>query len=356
MPRKTSPPVSTPSTAPARAVPTTRPGAGAGKATPKRKSRAAETPEKRPAAAKRPEDTPAAAERDKARKGRRAAGRPAREVSSTRSTPVAEADATPLADVVDPELEALDGRISKAFRRIDGHTRKLARLGRERIELARGIGEMLAEAPTGVVHGEWADWISEHCEFEEWLDRNYIRLFEHWHEVEPLLEPKRQPVAVSTVKGVLRALAQARRSREPAPAGGCAEVILDGGVVEPLAVEVLDDQGPVGREADPGQAALEPPPAEPAGPRAWPAPEAESTDRPGGGEGGDPDGHGAPGATTTAAEESPRAAADGKVTQKAELSIREMRADLAIVNDLIKWVRATRARLVEAGLVSARHL
>jgi hypothetical protein len=157
---------------------------------------------------------------------------------------------------VDPDPEATLNELAELIKNAVLGERhwcfKLLKLGIQQIERARRIGALLAAAKAKVGHGGWERWVHEKCTIEPRMARNYITIFERWAEVEPWLDPDRQPVAGLTVKKVLKMLSMSREPAAlPAPEGG----VADGGGADEAAAA---DDAAAGPEPEP-----EPEPGDP---------------------------------------------------------------------------------------------
>jgi hypothetical protein len=75
---------------------------------------------------------------------------------------------------------------------------------REALEHARMAGQLLTEAKQLVPHGQWLPWLKENFEFTARTAQGYMRLVEHWSE----LEGKCETVAHLGLREALALLAQ----------------------------------------------------------------------------------------------------------------------------------------------------
>jgi hypothetical protein len=186
--------------------------------------------------------------------------------------------ATSPAPAVEPDLGELADRINTRHRWGVIVTRDAEALILRRLKLARSTGAELAMAKARVAHGGWERWVRDHLVFDVRMARNYLRIFERWDVIEPMLDQNRQPVAGLTIKNVLRGLAKPRPSPAPAPPAERAGFDANVGENEPPESMPPDLETFILRSG-PSPAALEPPPAEPAGPLALPGPAGEGRDR-----------------------------------------------------------------------------
>ncbi len=122
---------------------------------------------------------------------------------------------------VDTTLAALARRINEEH---DGVVRGL----RATLEHARHAGALLLEAKAQCGHGEWLPWLDAHIPFGRRMAQNYMRLAEHWPELETRA-PNAQQIAHLGVGEALKVLAAPRdETPQPPPARtleGCEAVI-----------------------------------------------------------------------------------------------------------------------------------
>lgn len=106
-------------------------------------------------------------------------------------------------------LDTLAQRINEEH---DGVVRGL----RATLDHARQAGALLLEAKSRCAHGEWLAWLDTNISFGQRMAQNYMRLAEHWPELETRA-PNAQSVASLGVGEALKLLA-APQDKAPSPA------------------------------------------------------------------------------------------------------------------------------------------
>ena len=102
-----------------------------------------------------------------------------------------------LLDAGQSTAQELAERISMRVRMAENHAKKA-------LEYALEIGQLLNEAKPLVKHGEWEQWLTEHCNLASRTARAYMRLAK---EYPSLPEPERQRVATLPVREAVKAIA-----------------------------------------------------------------------------------------------------------------------------------------------------
>ena len=155
-----------------------------------------------------------------------------------------------------------DGDLDQLIARIRFHCDQAARSAFKALEHWRSCGECLISAKAEVPLGDWREWCWANLSFGERQARKYMRLANHWPEIEAALEGNRNPNSPSSLEGALRLASKARSKpggepfsrrkfeRRP-PVTGLPRVTLD------LLAQVADAiAGDVEDGADPHVAAI----------------------------------------------------------------------------------------------------
>jgi hypothetical protein len=100
------------------------------------------------------------------------------------------------------ELPMLAGRINAEHVAVEASFRTA-------LAHAKAAGELLLQAKSQCRHGGWLPWLKANVPFSERTAQAYMRVAEHWGE----LEIKAQPVADLSFRDALQLLANARGRR-----------------------------------------------------------------------------------------------------------------------------------------------
>ena len=98
--------------------------------------------------------------------------------------------------------------------RIRAEHNAVAAAARATLQHAFRVGELLLEARKLVDHGQWADWVCEHCKISERTAQKYMQLARH----PEVLEAKAPLTADLTIDEALRSLGRSRSLVRAAPA------------------------------------------------------------------------------------------------------------------------------------------
>jgi hypothetical protein len=123
------------------------------------------------------------------------------------------------ASATHPELADLEKRIKASHHRCGLLARKSEKLARERIVAAKETGDLLIQLKSMIVHGNWQPWVKVHCGISRRTACDYMNIAENWTIIEPLIDPKRRPAAVLSLKSILRHLAKRRAARDTGESG-----------------------------------------------------------------------------------------------------------------------------------------
>ena len=96
--------------------------------------------------------------------------------------------------------------------------RKSEKLARERIVAAKETGDLLIELKSLIGHGNWQAGVEAQCGISRRTACDYMNVAENWAIIEPLIDPKRRPAAVLSLKSILRHLAKPKAERDTAKA------------------------------------------------------------------------------------------------------------------------------------------
>jgi hypothetical protein len=119
----------------------------------------------------------------------------------------------PTAWATHPDLADLEKRIKASHHRCGLLDRKSEKLARERIVGVKETGDLLIQLKSVIVHGNWQTWVKAHCGINRRTACDYMNIAENWTIIEPLINPKRRPAAVLSLKSILRYLAKRRAAR-----------------------------------------------------------------------------------------------------------------------------------------------
>jgi hypothetical protein len=131
----------------------------------------------------------------------------------------------PTALATNSDLTDLEKRIKASHQRCGSLARKSEKLAHERIVAAKETGDLLIQLKYVIGHGNWQTWVKAHCGISGRTACDYMNIAENWTIIEPLINPKRRPAAVLSLKSILRHLAKRRAARntgESAHADTCA--------------------------------------------------------------------------------------------------------------------------------------
>ncbi len=123
-------------------------------------------------------------------------------------------------------------RLSAIGRRLAAEHKAADQSFHDSLDHARRAGELLAEAKGLLKHGEWIPWLAANFEGSETTARGYMRVAEHWPEV----EANRQRLPVLNLQGTLKLLSK------PRPALPAAALQVDDHSAD--AGTVVDDPNP----------------------------------------------------------------------------------------------------------------
>jgi hypothetical protein len=125
----------------------------------------------------------------------------------------------PTASATHPDLTDLEKRIKASHHRCGLLARKSEKLSREKIVAAKETGDLLIQLKSVIGHGKWQTWVMAHCGISRRTACDYMTIAENWTIIEPLINPKRRPAAVLSVKSILRQLAKRRAARDTGESG-----------------------------------------------------------------------------------------------------------------------------------------
>jgi hypothetical protein len=125
----------------------------------------------------------------------------------------------PTASATHPDVADLEERIKASHHRCGSLGRKSEKLARERIVAARETGDLLIRLKSLIGHGNWQAGVEAQCGISRRTACDYINIAENWAIIEPLIDPKRRPAAVLSLKSILRHLAKPRAERDTGESG-----------------------------------------------------------------------------------------------------------------------------------------
>jgi hypothetical protein len=125
----------------------------------------------------------------------------------------------PTALATHPDLTDLEKRIKASHHRCGSLARKSEKLARERIAAAKETGDLLIQLKSLIGHGKWQTWVKAQCGMSRRTAWDYMTIAENWTIIEPLIDPKRRPAAVLSLKSILRHLAKRKAARDTGESG-----------------------------------------------------------------------------------------------------------------------------------------
>jgi hypothetical protein len=120
----------------------------------------------------------------------------------------------PTAPATHPDLADLEKRIRACHRKYESLARRSEERARRSIQAAKQAGDLLIQAKSRLKRGDWESWVEEQCGFSARTARDYMSVAKNWAIIDPLIDSKRRPAAVSGVKEILHLLAKPRAGSE----------------------------------------------------------------------------------------------------------------------------------------------